>query len=115
MKSEVEVNYLFVSYVQQSIKNSASACLKKKQKYSHTYFPTDSLEDIMRSSISESYLSLDFISESEIMNLENFAENEALSRAIEQLNFKEKKLLYEKYIQCKTDSEIARIFDISRQ
>ncbi|EOZ1989690.1 sigma-70 family RNA polymerase sigma factor [Listeria monocytogenes] len=90
MKSEVEVNYLFVSYVQQSIKNSASACLKKKQKYSHTYFPTDSLEDIMRSSISESYLSLDFISESEIMNLENFAENEALSRAIEQLNFKEK-------------------------
>ena len=62
MKSEVEVNYLFVSYVQQSIKNSASACLKKKQKYSHTYFPTDSLEDIMRSSISESYLSLDFIS-----------------------------------------------------
>lgn len=44
----------------------------------------------MRSSISESYLSLDFISESEIMNLENFAENEALSRAIEQLNFKEK-------------------------
>src|SRR5699024_9432912 len=106
--SEVEVNYLFVSYVQQSIKNSASACLKKKQKYSHTYFPTDSLEDIMRSSISESYLSLDFISESEIMNLENFAENEALSRAIEQLNFKEKKLLYEKYIQCKTDSEIAR-------
>ncbi|EAC4034342.1 sigma-70 family RNA polymerase sigma factor, partial [Listeria monocytogenes] len=25
MKSEVEVNYLFVSYVQQSIKNSASA------------------------------------------------------------------------------------------
>ncbi|EAH4311907.1 sigma-70 family RNA polymerase sigma factor, partial [Listeria monocytogenes] len=23
--------------------------------------------------------------------------------------------LYEKYIQCKTDSEIARIFDISRQ
>lgn len=52
MKSEVEVNYLFVSYVQQSIKNSASACLKKKQKYSHTYFPTDSLEDIMRSSIS---------------------------------------------------------------
>ena len=115
MKSEVEVNYLFVSYVQQSIKNSASACLKKKQKYSHTYFPTDSLEDIMRSSISESYLSLDFISESEIMNLENFAENEALSRAIEQLNFKEKKQLYEKYIQCKTDSEIARIFDISRQ
>ncbi|EAK9250446.1 sigma-70 family RNA polymerase sigma factor [Listeria monocytogenes] len=115
MKSEVEVNYLFVSYVQQSIKNSASACLKKKQKYSHTYFPTDSLEDIMRSSISESYLSLDFISESEIMNLEKFAENEALSRAIEQLNFKEKKLLYEKYIQCKTDSEIARIFDISRQ
>lgn len=90
MKSEVEVNYLFVSYVQQSIKNSASACLKKKQKYSHTYFPTDSLEDIMRSSISESYLSLDFISESEIMNLENFAENEALSRAIEQLNFKKK-------------------------
>ena len=90
MKSEVEVNYLFVSYVQQSIKNSASACLKKKQKYSHTYFPTDSLEDIMRSSISKSYLSLDFISESEIMNLENFAENEALSRAIEQLNFKEK-------------------------
>lgn len=90
MKSEVEVNYLFVSYVQQSIKNSASACLKKKQKYSHTYFPTDSLEDIMRNSISESYLSLDFISESEIMNLENFAENEALSRAIEQLNFKEK-------------------------
>ncbi|MBW4156725.1 sigma-70 family RNA polymerase sigma factor [Enterococcus faecium] len=112
MKSEVEVNYLFVSYVQQSIKNSASACLKKKQKYSHTYFPTDSLEDIMRSSISESYLSLDFISESEIMNLENFAENEALSRAIEQLNFKEKKLLYEKYIQCKTDSEIARIFEV---
>ncbi|EGO6113591.1 sigma-70 family RNA polymerase sigma factor [Enterococcus faecalis] len=115
MKSEVEVNYLFVSYVQQSIKNSASACLKKKQKYSHTYFPTDSLEDIMRSSISESYLSLDFISESEIMNLENFTENEALSRAIEQLNLKEKKLLYEKYIQCKTDSEIARTFDISRQ
>lgn len=90
MKSEVEVNYLFVSYVQQSIKNFASACLKKKQKYSHTYFPTDSLEDIMRSGISESYLSLDFISESEIMNLENFTENEALSRAIEQLNFKEK-------------------------
>lgn len=47
----------------------------------------------MRSSISESYLSLDFISESEIMNLENFAENEALSRAIEQLNFKEKTTL----------------------
>lgn len=31
MKSEVEVNYLFVSYVQQSIKNSASACLKRNK------------------------------------------------------------------------------------
>lgn len=115
MKSEVEVNYLFVRYVQQSIKNSSSACLKKKQKYSRNYFPTDSLEEIVKSSISESYLSLDFISESEIINLQNFTENEELSRAIEQLNFKEKKLLYEKYIQCKTDSEIANIFNISRQ
>ena len=35
MKSEVEVNYLFVSYVQQSIKNSASACLKKKKIFSY--------------------------------------------------------------------------------
>lgn len=90
MKSEVEVNYLFVRYVQQSIKNSSSACLKKKQKYSRNYFPTDSLEEIVKSSISESYLSLDFISESEIINLQNFTENEELSRAIEQLNFKEK-------------------------
>lgn len=35
MKSEVEVNYLFVSYVQQSIKNSASACLKETKIFSY--------------------------------------------------------------------------------
>ncbi|EDO1241680.1 sigma-70 family RNA polymerase sigma factor [Listeria monocytogenes] len=115
MKSEVEVNYLFVRYVQQSIKNSSSACLKKKQKYSHNYFPTDTLEEVMRSTITESYLSLDYIAESDIMNLQNFTENEALSNAIEQLNFKEKQLLYEKYIQCKTDSEISKNLNISRQ
>ena len=107
MKSEVEVNYLFVSYVQQSIKNSASACLKKKQKYSHTYFPTDSLEDIMRSSISESYLSLDFISESEIVNLENFAKNEALSRAIVQLIFKEKNYFMKNIFNPKFQEQVS--------
>ncbi|CWU74779.1 TPA_asm: sigma-70 family RNA polymerase sigma factor [Listeria monocytogenes] len=115
MKSEVEINYLFVSYIQQSIKNSSNACLKKKQRYSHNYFPTDTLEDIMVNSFCDSYLSFDSIQESDIITLEQFTENEALSKALGKLSLKEKRLLYEKYIQCKTDNEIATILKISRQ
>ncbi|HAA8021143.1 TPA_asm: sigma-70 family RNA polymerase sigma factor [Listeria monocytogenes] len=115
MKSEVEINYLFVSYIQQSIKNSSNACLKKKQRYSHNYFPTDTLEDIMVNSFCDSYLSFDYIQESDIITLEQFTENEALSEALGKLSLKEKRLLYEKYIQCKTDNEIATILKISRQ
>ena len=115
MKSEVEINYLFVSYIKQSIKNSSNACLKKKQRYSHNYFPTDTLEDIMVNSFCDSYLSFDSIQESDIITLEQFTENEALSKVLGKLSLKEKRLLYEKYIQCKTDNEIATILKISRQ
>lgn len=115
MKSEVEINYLFVSYIQQSIKNSSNTCLKKKQKYSNIYFPTDTLEEIMVNSFYDTYLSLDSIQEIDIVVLEKFTENEALAKALGKLSLKEKKLIYEKYIQCKTDNEIATILKISRQ
>lgn len=115
MKSNSEINYLFVRYIQQSIRNTSNAFLKKKHTYSNNYFSTDILEDLIVNNSYDQYLLLDSITESEINILQNFTENEKLSKAIERLSFKEKKLIYEKYIQCKTDNEIATSFSISRQ
>lgn len=115
MKSEVEINYLFVRYVQQCIRYSSNSCLKKNQKYSTHYFPTDLLEETMFNTFYDNYFSIDSIKEADIDSLESFTEDESLSQAIKQLAYSEKKLLFKKYIQCQTDYEIANEFSMTRQ
>lgn len=115
MKSETEINYLFVRYVQRSLRNSSNAFLKKTIQYTNTHFTIDTIEEFISNSIYDNYLTLDLISESEINNLQNFTENDHLSSALSHLSYKEKKLLFEKYVRCKTDNEIAKNLNISRQ
>lgn len=115
MDIELEKNYLFIKYVQQSIKNASSAFYQKKQIYSTRFLLIDVTDNMMNTFSNDNYLNLDSVKNTEIDRLENFINNQKLSFAIEQLSYKDKYLLYEKYINCKTDNEIALNFGISRQ
>lgn len=115
MDIEIEKNYLFIKYVQQSIKNASNAFYQKKQIYSTRFLLIDVTDNMMNTFSNDNYLNLDSVKNTEIDKLENFIDNQKLSFAIEQLSYKDKHLLYEKYINCKTDNEIALKFGISRQ
>lgn len=55
------------------------------------------------------------IMQSNIFYLERYLEDELLSRAVNTLNVNEKKLLFMKFYEDRTDEQIARVFGVTRQ
>ncbi|HCJ4447719.1 TPA: sigma-70 family RNA polymerase sigma factor [Listeria innocua] len=114
MYSKTVLNHFFVSYINQVIKRSALAYYRKKLLYQQRNSLYPEFYELT-APYHDSVLDLDSLSIMNVNHLEDYIDNKKLALSLGHLKHKEKQFIYEKYILCKTDKEIAIQFNITRQ
>ncbi|EAC3312910.1 hypothetical protein ACTBNQ_001390 [Listeria monocytogenes] len=114
MYSKTVLSHFFVSYINQVIKRSALAYYRKKVLYHQRNSLYPEFYELT-TPYYDSILDLDSLSILNVDCLEDYVDNKGLALSLEHLTHKEKQFIYEKYILCKTDKEIAIQFNITRQ
>ncbi|HHP9139907.1 TPA: hypothetical protein ACSJWK_001092 [Listeria monocytogenes] len=102
-------------YIRIGILYHANNYYRKKRNYSTKSILTDFQDITLDSFYTDNYFKLSNISVIDWKNLEEYFEDEMLIKAIKQLNIKEKKFLLEKYVEKKSDTELAKEKELSQQ
>lgn len=108
------LNNIFINYIHQVTKKTALAYFRKKYLYQNRTLLCVSLHDYLIPYYETTFL-LDYLLPGNVDEMELYTSNTSLSCALGKLSVKEKAFIYDKYILCKTDKEIAINLGISRQ
>lgn len=114
MTSKKNLGYMFTSYIHQVIHNTSLNYFKNKFRYQEKNILYFSLHDYLLTENTPIFY-LDNLSIQKVDEIENYVTNNGLSLALELLTDKEKKLIFDKYVLCKTDKDISLELGISRQ
>lgn len=114
MCTKKTLNNIFINYIHQVTKNTALAYFRKKYLYLNRTLLCVSLHDYLIPYYEKTFL-FDYLLPENIDKMEQYTLNDSLSFALSKLSDKEKAFIYDKYILCKTDKEIALKLGISRQ
>ncbi|MDB1565606.1 RNA polymerase sigma factor [Lacticaseibacillus paracasei] len=112
MSSEREVSKMFIRYIQDGLRNERI----DRYRASRRLINTTPLEDWLLEEIREPYHLQDFtLTLEEIAELENFVDDERLSKAIATLSTADKMVLYQYYYDELNDVEIGSQVGITSQ
>ncbi|EGP5636589.1 sigma-70 family RNA polymerase sigma factor [Enterococcus faecium] len=102
-------------YIHIGIHYHANNYYRKKRNYSTRLLLTDFQDIRLDSSYTDNYFSIINMPLLDLKNFETYFEDEMLTKAIKQLNIKEKRFLLEKYVVKKSDTELAKEKEVSQQ
>ncbi|MBC9810722.1 sigma-70 family RNA polymerase sigma factor [Carnobacterium maltaromaticum] len=114
MCTKKTLNNIFINYIHQVTKKTALAYFRKKYIYQNRTLLCVSLHDYLVPYYEHTFF-FDYLLPENVNEMEQYTVNDSLSFALSKLSNKEKVFIFEKYILCKTDKEIALNLGISRQ
>lgn len=102
-------------FIHVGIHYHANNYYRKKRNYSTRLILTDFQNIEPNSFYTDSYFNCNNVTAIDSKYLEKYFEDEMLFNAIKQLNLKEKEFLLEKYVEKKSDTELAQEKEITQQ
>jgi RNA polymerase sigma factor (sigma-70 family) len=106
------VEKAFCAYIKIVITRSSRGYFRAQYKYFSRTIPLEEVEGINLCAEADIDINIPIFNGDK---LDEYVENEILSAVISTLNSKEKKLLYIKYYENKTDYQLSLIFGITQQ
>lgn len=108
----MEKTYLFVHYIQKALIHEKLNYIRNNKKKQLEILTDD--EFLLDISVHESNF-IDEIKMNDVTHLEDYIDDLNLSNSIAQLTTKEKLILFNRYVQGKKDTEIAKELNITSQ
>ena len=112
MEKDMEKTYLFVHYIQKALIHEKLNYIRNNKKKQLEILTDD--EFLLDISVHESNF-IDEIKMNDVTHLEDNIDDLNLSNSIAQLTTKEKFILFNRYVQGKKDTEIAKELNITSQ
>ncbi|WP_429969010.1 sigma-70 family RNA polymerase sigma factor [Enterococcus sp. AZ136] len=112
MEKDMEKTYLFVHYIQKALIHEKLNYIRNNKKKQLEILTDD--EFLLDISVHESNF-IDEIKMNDVTHLEDYIDDLNLSNSIAQLTTKEKLILFNRYVQGKKDTEIAKELNITSQ